>query len=83
MSVQICTSCHKEFIIIGKENFSKCERCCKKSKEHTKAEIKRIHKDVPKSSLDKTVCEIKDYNKKHGTRYSYGKYIALKERGLL
>lgn len=80
MSVQKCTSCHKEFIVIGKENFSRCKQCCKK---HTKVEIKRIQVDSPKSNLDKVVHEIEVYNGKKGTRYSYGKYIALKERGLL
>ncbi len=34
-------------------------------------------------SLDETLLDIKKYNKKHGTKYSYGEYIGRRDCGWL
>ena len=82
---KICTSCHKEFMLIGEENFSVCEICRQNARNYRSRQthVKRVEEDMPKSNLDKKIREIQAYNKEHGTHYSYGKYMALKERGLI
>ena len=36
-----------------------------------------------KSGIDRTIKKIDEYNKKHGTRLTYGKYKALERLGKL
>ena len=72
-------------MLIGEENFSTCGKCRQNCRNHNskEAHIKRVEADMPKGNLDKKVREIEAYNKEHGTHYNYGKYMALKERGLI
>ncbi len=64
-----CAECHKVF-----QNPNENERFCPECNK-----IKEKKKRKPKS--DKTLYQImKDlakYNKKHGTKLSYGKYVSL------
>lgn len=41
----------------------------------------RKPKREAKDKLSETVIEIEEYNKKHGTNYTYGRYMAAKEHG--
>ena len=41
--------------------------------------MKRIPKNY--DSLERKCAEIEEYNKEHGTRYSYGEYTALVRLG--
>ncbi len=43
----------------------------------------RKPKREAKDKLSETVIEIEEYNKKHGTNYTYGRYMAAKEHGWL
>lgn len=42
----------------------------------------RKPKREAKDKLSETVIEIEEYNKKHGTNYTYGRYMAAKEHGV-
>lgn len=65
--------------------FKYCETCGKKFRPKNKhekycninCELKKMNK------LDDIMSEIIEYNKKHNTFYSYGKYIYLKETGAI
>lgn len=44
---------------------------------------KKQKREKQKKSLDATIREIEQYNTEHGTRYSYGRYVALKRLGVI
>lgn len=44
---------------------------------------RKARKPSKKMALDETLREIAQYNKTHGTNYSYGFYNVLKSRGLI
>lgn len=79
----ICSRCKKEFIIVYTESkkkpFKTCEVCREKGRLAKKrwAASKRIYGT---SKVDEIVKETEEYNKKHGTHLSYGKYKELKRQ---
>ena len=84
-----CTSCHKTFLVIdGERNYKTCKKCRTRNRisyrrYEQNQRIKRIEADIISNHLNEIVHEIEVYNKEHGTHYTYGKYVALKERGLI
>ena len=68
-----CAECHKVF-----RNPDENERFCPECKKIKKSKKKR------KSKADKNLYQImkdlEEYNKKHGTMLSYGKYVALVDK---
>lgn len=48
---------------------------------HKKTELDQKPKPTPKKTLEEVVLEVEQYNKKHGTRLSYGKYKVLQMQG--
>ena len=66
-NVLYCDPCRE---IVIKEN---------KTRSHAKEKLKREEKRKQRKStpLDELCAEIREYNKKHGTRLSYGKYKTL------
>ena len=74
--MSVCPICNKRF---NKRvhNQKYCDVNCQQEaykKNHNKA-VKKTQ------TLDDLVRECEVYNKLHGTRYSYGKYTALKRMG--
>lgn len=58
-----------------------CSERCKRAGELLyAAEVKRI-KEFLASPVAAAVREVEDYNRIHGTKYSYGQYFSLKEGG--
>lgn len=83
----ICEICGKEFECI-KENTKCCGESCRKEwKRQRSCEWKRSRiekrRRKKKQSLAQMTAEIARYNKEHDTNLSYGKYVMLKERGML
>lgn len=76
------------------DGFKMCE-CCRKKHSDREAEYKRRvrngerirkyekkpQKQKHNSNLDKILKELREYNEKHGTLLSYGKYTALVRAG--
>lgn len=62
-----------------------CADCTKKRKlvDALRRRQRKARKPSKKMALDETLREIAQYNKTHGTNYSYGYYDALKSRGLI
>ena len=69
----MCAECHKVF-----RNPNENERFCPDCKKIKESKKKR------KSKADKNLYQIMkdlaEYNKKHGTMLSYGKYVALVDK---
>lgn len=76
---QVCCSCGR--MIYGKSpgRFYKKDCLCRKCKD----ELAQRRKKVFDSSIYVTVREKEEYNKEHGTSYTYGQYVSLKEMGKL
>lgn len=72
----ICVWCKKEKATPG---FTSCKACRDKLRE----KAIKARKPSKKMALDETLREIAQYNKEHGTNYSYGYYNTLKFRGLI
>lgn len=68
-----------------------CADCTKKRKlvdalrrrQRKARKARKARKLSKKMALDETLREIAQYNKTHGTNYSYGYYNTLKSRGLI
>ena len=85
----------KECIICGDETYSPWARYCEKCKVEQDKEYRKrqcagakrrrdLAKQPPKppaNQIEATERERLLYNKKHGTRYQYGEYTALKRLG--
>lgn len=92
--MSVCPICNKRF---NKRvhNQKYCDVNCQQEaykknhnkavKKHNSKNFKIDYKPQPKvkkaQTLDDLVRECEVYNKLHGTRYSYGKYTALKRMG--
>lgn len=91
---RICSNCSRPFYIPDNERQYKmcgdCREYIRKAYQRRKERVtvKRAPARKPrrKPTTDKLILkvrEIEDYNKAHGTRYSYGKYMALKQIGVI
>lgn len=49
----------------------------------SKPKSKNQKREKQKKGLDATIREMVQYNTEHGTRYSYGRYVALKRLGVI
>ena len=82
----ICIKCKKKFIKIPNEKeYKTCKRCREWNNLAKKRclERKKYRSFYNANDLDRTLEEINEYNKTHGTAYSYGQYIAFKDNGFL
>ena len=68
-----CAECHKVF-----RNPDENERLCPECKKIKKSKKKRNSK--ADKNLYQIMKDLADYNKKHGTMLSYGKYVALVDK---
>ena len=82
-----CVICHKEFECINGKTKCCGESCRKEWNRQREREWKRRQiekrRRKKKQSLDSMTAEIARYNREHNTSLSYGKYVMLKERGML
>ena len=62
-----CAECHKVF-----RNPDENERFCPDCK---KIKNKKKLKPKPNKNASQIIIELEEYNKKHGTRLSYGQYV--------
>ncbi len=75
--MSICPICNKKFTKRVHNQKYCSNECCRKA-------FRNSYKSKPKKSsinIDDLVRECEVYNKLHGTRYTYGKYKALKQMG--
>ena len=75
----VCESCGRTIISTGKKRIIKCERCLKverskRSRSNTSSLYRKFKRN---SDIFADVREIENYNKAHGTNYSYGQFKAL------
>lgn len=78
-----CRTCGKQFVTFNSRK-QLCEICgdkneIKRSRHEQSKNVKEPAKR--KNSLDAKLRELKAYNEEHGTRLSYGQYIAKIESG--
>ena len=78
-----CEICGAEIHSTGKKRILKCESCLKRerSKREREETSSPYRKYTNNAELRKEVCRLEEYNRIHGTDYSYGKYINLKFLG--
>ena len=62
-----------------KENGEYCSSRCKKAGEIYYAAQQKRKTEFLGSPVAQAIREVEEYNKIHGTKYSYGQYFALKE----
>ena len=79
-----CQICGLAFETTKKRKYYFCKLC----RKYNKTEINEIYRERmeryverEKTPLDIMTAEILEFNKAHGTNLSYGKYVAMKERG--
>ena len=72
-----CVECYK-FFRNPNENERLCPEC-KKIKEN-KNKAKQKTKSIKSKSVLQVTRELEKYNREHGTRLSYGKYVALVDK---
>ena len=68
-----CAECHKVF-----RNPNENERFCPECKKIKESKKKR--KSKSDKNLYQIMKDLAEYNKKHGTMLSYGKYVALVDK---
>ena len=73
-----CEKCRDRHRVVVKNG-----REVKKMEERRTEAQRRYRRKYGNSSLDRTLKELDEYNKKNRTLLSYGKYCALREQGLL
>ena len=78
-----CEACGAEIHSVGKKRIIKCEACMKR--ERSKRERRNTNSPYRKytnnTRLQNEVYEAEQYNRAHGTEYSYGEYKVLKFLG--
>ena len=93
---RICAICFGVFVI-GNANQRICDECkeyrpelvaeYKKERDRlshaARQEKRKAAKTKRTTPINKIVVDINEYNKRHGTLLSYGKYVALMEMGKL
>ena len=58
-----------------------CSPICRKKGEELRKKDESRTEFLKNSPLIKGLKEVEEYNKAHGTKYSYGRYFALKNAG--
>ena len=88
MAWRECPICYSHFKQV-KVNQKYCPECRKYRKDEIRQYLEenkareKILKKKPIKSIEDISVDIRDYNKKHGTHLTYGKYVSLKEMGRL
>jgi DNA-directed RNA polymerase subunit RPC12/RpoP len=81
-----CSSCRKEFTNDdGDRIYKTCPHCRLigyKSNHKTRWK-ERLDKRPKATGLDAHLAELAEYNKQNGTHLSYGRFMALKEGGVI
>ena len=70
-----CAECYKFF-----RNPNENERFCPECKKIKESRKKPKQKEKSNKSIWQITRELEKYNKEHGTRLSYGKYVALVDK---
>jgi tRNA(Ile2) C34 agmatinyltransferase TiaS len=84
----VCFDCGETFTALL-SNALRCEKCRKKAKNQAAKKymmqsrsIRKIPKSMPpRKSIKDILKEMAQYNREHGTCLSYGKYVAMIEKG--
>lgn len=78
-----CEICGTVIHSQGKKRVLRCETCLKRerSKRERENTSSPYRKYTSNAELHSKAHEIEEYNRKHGTDYSYGKYQSLKFLG--
>ena len=78
-----CEICGAEIHSVGKKRVIKCETCLKReySRKYRSDTNSPYRKYTNNSALQRDVVEIMEYNREHGTNYSYGQYKFIKKLG--
>lgn len=78
----ICKTCGKKFEHQSqfKRLCSECEGFSRRAADKRSREKRKLKKtrDI---SIDQMVSIIEEYNRKHGTKYTYGQFVELAESG--
>ncbi len=83
MTKKICSVCGNQIMIpFGDYPYKTCRECREKDRYYRQSRGRKPKREA-KDKLSETVIEIEEYNKKHGTNYTYGRYMAAKEHGWL
>lgn len=79
-----CFNCDRTFYHtnVGKKYCPECEKQIKRERNRRFMRKKR-RASVEIKTLPEIMQELKEYNETHGTCLSYGKYVALVERGVI
>lgn len=75
----VCEECGRTIIAAGKKRIIKCDRCLKRarskrSREQTNSTYRKYKYNA---GIHADIKELTEYNKAHGTDYSYGQYKML------
>lgn len=77
---RLCTQCGKP--MPENDNHVKCDKCrLKESERKAVAQNKKKGNKGKPDPIDRIVREIMEYNEKHGTALSYGRYMEMKRWG--
>lgn len=80
VNIEECESRHCKFCGSRlKDNTDYCSARCKKAGEIYYAAQQKRKREFLNSPVADAVREVEEYNKTHGTKYSYGQYFAKKE----
>ena len=74
---QFCRFCGRRL----KEEGEYCSRRCKVSGKNAYKRDRERAEQQAASPVVKTIKELALYNKEHGTKYSYGQFISLRQAG--
>ena len=66
-----------------KEGEKYCNSYCEKMGEEYFRREEERRKQIAEFDVSKAIAEVEEYNRTHGTNYSYGRYFALKGLGEL
>ncbi len=78
-----CEVCGAEIHSVWKKRIIKCEACLKRerSKRSRDSTNSPYRKHTSNADLRHDIVKIEEYNKLHGTEYSYGQFKSLKFLG--
>lgn len=79
-----CFNCNREFTYTSdaKKYCPECDKQIKRERNRNFMRKKR-RASIEIKTLPEIMQDLKEYNEKHGTYLSYGRYVAMVERGLV
>ena len=83
MGITNCKLCGKEItpVNLKRKYCIPCSKIANRMNDKRRREINAVPKIGKVSALRRFCYEIAEYNEKHGTNLSYGKYVAYKNEG--